>query len=71
MTYAYSQKKQNLVRFVVDNISLFSLGDPDFVNQLFNAEFFNDKIYEIVLDSLVERDFILDHKVSLIATIFQ
>ncbi len=55
---------------MIDNISLFSLGNPDFINELVSEEFFSASVYQVVLDTLVERDFILDHKVSLIAQVF-
>lgn len=44
------------MKYIVDNLSLMSLGDPDFVNTLVYNPFFNAKVYREILDSLVDPD---------------
>ncbi|CDW80283.1 UNKNOWN [Stylonychia lemnae] len=71
ITYSYSQNKPNLMRYVADNIGLFSLDDPDFLNYFVYDDFFRSDIFEIVLESLLENQYIMDHKIGLIANLYQ
>jgi len=66
ISYAYSSDKPNLMRFITDKITVFSLDDPDFIALLVRNEYFTAKIYKVVLESLVEKDFILDQKVPVL-----
>lgn len=48
------------MKYVADHISLFSLDDPDFISHFIFNEFFNSEIFKVVLESLLDKDFIMD-----------
>ena len=50
--YAYAKKNFNLLRFLIRNIKVINMNDPDFINHAIFSEFFTDQGYQVILEEL-------------------
>ena len=48
------------MRYIIQHLPVLSLDDPDFIGQFVFNEFFNAHVFNVVLESLLDHDYILD-----------
>ena len=72
ISYAYSQNKTQLMRFIADHLSLVSLDSPDYLNIFVFNQFFNHEIFSVALQSFVNRNYqVTENQISTLTLVFQ